>query len=246
VQLVEACEVQPVQPTHRVVGLEPGQWAPDSGLADGIPYRLLVVEDVDSNRQLLVQFLQPLGFDVRQAANGQEAIDVWEQWKPHLIWMDMRMPVMGGLEASRRIKADARGQEVIIVALTASSFEEDREMILSQGCDDYLRKPFREADILDALTRRLGVRFVYEETEAQEREELDLSELRSRLSTLPPDLLANLERAATTGYIDQISDLVDQIRAHDAAVADALARLADDFEYVRIVSLIQETGDRNE
>jgi signal transduction histidine kinase/DNA-binding response OmpR family regulator len=251
VQLVEACEVQPVQPTRRVVGLEPGQRATDSGLADsglvdGTPYRLLVVEDVDSNRQLLVQFLQPLGFDVREAVNGQEALDIWQQWKPHLIWMDMRMPVMDGLEASRRIKADARGQDVIIVALTASSFEEDRKMILSQGCDDYIRKPFREADILDALTKHLGVRFVYEETKAQEREKREMPDLRSSISDLPPALLANLERAVTVGHIDRVFELADQIRAYDAAVADALARLADDFEYARILTLIQGTGGRNE
>jgi CheY-like chemotaxis protein len=183
---------------------------------------------------------------VREAVNGQEAIDVWQQWEPHLIWMDMRMPVMDGLEATGRIKADARGQDVVIVALTASSFKEDREMILLLGCDDYIRKPFCEADILDALTRHLGVRFAYEEIKAEEREEVELPDLRSRLSDLPPDLLANLERAATIAQISQVSNLVDQIQDHDAAVADALARLADDFEYARIVTLIQGTGGGDE
>ena len=238
VALVGQSEIQGLKSKihpRRVIGLEPGQQA----------YRLLVVEDTDANRDLLVWLLKPLGFDVREAVNGQEAIAIWEEWAPHLIWMDIRMPVMDGLEATRRIKATPRGQDTVIVALTASSFEEEREKILSEGCDDFVRKPAREADIFDALTRHLDVRFVYEETEG-EQEKYKLSDIERRMSNLHPELLTKLEHATFLGDANQILNLIDQIRTYDAAVADALTHLADDFEYTKILTLIQATGERDE
>jgi PAS domain S-box-containing protein len=158
VELAEAEEVPLSPPQRKVVGIAPGQPT----------FRLLVVEDRETNRKLLVRLLTslgtpPQGFDVRTASNGQEALEIWEAWSPHLIWMDMRMPVMDGYEATQRIKATAKGQATVIVALTASAFEEDRALILSQGCDDFVSKPFREADIFNRLETHLGTRFIYEE-----------------------------------------------------------------------------------
>ncbi len=91
---------------------------------------------------------------------------MWERWQPHLIWMDMRMPVMDGHEATQKIKATPKGQATVIIALTATVFEEDREQILLEGCDDFVRKPFRKDEIYDMLARHLGVRFLYEEAPA--------------------------------------------------------------------------------
>ena len=146
--------------TGVVTGLQPGQPI----------YRLLVVDDRPANRQILVKLLQPLGFEVREAADGQEAVEQWRVWQPHLIWMDMRMPVMDGMEATRQIKQAPGGQETIIVALTASGLEEDRTMILEEGCDDYVRKPFYEEELYDTIAKHLGVRYVYaaQTSEAEE------------------------------------------------------------------------------
>ncbi|MCK4724538.1 MAG: response regulator, partial [Anaerolineales bacterium] len=144
--------------TSQVISLAPDQ--PD--------YRILVVDDKYVNRSLIVKLLSPLGFEVREAANGQEAIDVWESWDPHLIWMDMRMPVMDGYQATRQIKSTTKGQATVIIALTASALEEDRNIILSEGCDDYLRKPFRENVLFAALEKHLGVRFITQEVRVDE------------------------------------------------------------------------------
>ena len=132
--VVAESDVRKPVPERHVVGLEPGQRI----------YRLLIVDDEVANRKILVKLLAPLGFEVREAANGQEAIEMWQVWEPHLIWMDMRMPVMDGHEATKRIKETTKGQATVIVALTASGLEEERNLILSEGCDDYLRKPFYE------------------------------------------------------------------------------------------------------
>ena len=125
--------------------------------------RLLVVDDSEPSRLLLVRILTGLGFEVESATNGLEGLRTWESWRPHLIWMDMRMPVMDGHEATQRIKATTQGQATTVIALTASVFEDQRVLVLSEGCDDFVRKPVRLEDIEDRLVKYLGVRFLYEE-----------------------------------------------------------------------------------
>ncbi len=245
VELVGISEVEAAQSRRRVIGLEPGQPV----------YRLLVVEDELSNRELLVKFLQSVGastspaiagpgFEVRTATNGQEAIDMWETWQPHLIWMDMRLPVLDGYEATRRIKATLQGQETAVIALTASAFEEDRLAVLAAGCDDFVRKPFREGDIFEMMHKHLGVRYVYKETAVSPRPSAvstksEVENLTSEIQKLPAELLANLEQATIRIDMDMIDSLIEAIRKHDAAVADRLATLADDFRYEEILTLTQ-------
>jgi len=100
------------------------------GLAVGQPeWRILIVEDGEDNRRLLRQLLEPLGFAVREAENGEEGVALWQDWRPHLIWMDMRMPVLDGYAAARQIKDQDDSEATRIVALTASAFEEDRDKV---------------------------------------------------------------------------------------------------------------------
>lgn len=122
-------------------------------------YRILIVDDDESCRRLLHKLLAPLGFSVREAADGEEAIAISQNWSPHLIWMDLRMPGMSGVEATRHIKATEPGQNTKVLALTASSFEDERATVLATGCDDFLRKPFREVEVLEMMARHLGLRF---------------------------------------------------------------------------------------
>jgi CheY-like chemotaxis protein len=152
VQLSDASKVGGYTVTQRVISLEPNQQA----------YRILVVDDRWENRQLLLKLLQPIGFQVQAASNGQEAVERWRDWYPHLIWMDMRMPVMNGYEATQVIKSHLQGQATIIIALTASTLEEERAVVLSAGCDDFVRKPFAEAIIFETMAKYLGVRYRYE------------------------------------------------------------------------------------
>jgi signal transduction histidine kinase/CheY-like chemotaxis protein len=135
----------------RVVGLEPGQDIP----------RILVAEDDEDGRNLLVRLLEKTSFEVRGASDGREAVELFEEFHPHFIWMDIRMPVMDGLEATRRIKETAAGKGTVIAALTAHALEKERATILAAGCDDFVRKPFREEDIFDAMARYLGLTYIY-------------------------------------------------------------------------------------
>ncbi len=242
VEVVDAVDVPTVQSKQRVIGLEAGQPT----------FKLLIVEDLESNRKILVDLLQPLGFDVRVAINGQEGVAVWQEWQPDLIWMDMRMPVMDGYEATRHIKAACKGNNgnspPVIIALTASAFEEDRAAVLAAGCDDFLRKPFKEADIFELMHKHMGVRYLYEKQRrpATEKHKGSTKELLSStaLAELPPELLNALEQATIRSQFNKIVDLVDQVRDYNPPLSTALRELADNFEYDKIIKLIQRVGER--
>jgi signal transduction histidine kinase/DNA-binding NarL/FixJ family response regulator len=240
VRAVDAAAIGGTQVRRRAVALEPGQQT----------YRLLVVDDKEVNRQLIVRLLGPLGFELREATNGQEAIEIWQAWAPHLIWMDMRMPVMDGYEATRRIKATLQGHATAIIALTASALEEDRKVILSEGCDDYIRKPFREQELIEALEKHLGVRFLYEKAEPEEGQTptpagADHSppalpdNVTGRFAALPADAVEDLRLATRLGAVDSIQAAIAEIRAQDAELADLLSAWAEGFEHDKILALIQ-------
>ena len=219
-----------------------------SGLAPNQPtYRILVVDDRPENCQLMSQFLQPMGFAVKEANNGQEAIQIWQDWQPHLIWMDMRMPVMNGYEATRYIKSHLQGQATHIIALTASVFEEEKAIVLSAGCDDFVRKPFQEAEILDKLQEYLGVRYLY----ADKSQSISNSNQSDRHLNLDPKLLqvmshewlSKLKQAADQLDKEAIIGLVEQIPEQHRVLIQAIYHQVDNFDYEAIVNSIEETLD---
>jgi signal transduction histidine kinase/CheY-like chemotaxis protein len=215
----------------RVVAIAPGQTR----------YRLLVVDDHAEARELLVQMLAPLGFELQEAADGQAAIDRWREWQPNLIWMDLRMPVLDGREAARRIRAADQGQQPVIIALTASCFEEERADVLAAGCDDLLRKPFREEDLFALLEKHLRVRFIYQmEAAAPPLLSLDAN----ALASLPEPLRAALERATQRLDVAAVERTIDAVRACDVRIADALAMWAGEFQYDEILSALHSTAER--
>jgi signal transduction histidine kinase/CheY-like chemotaxis protein/ligand-binding sensor domain-containing protein len=126
------------------------------------PVRILVVDDVAVNREVLVRLLSQVGFEVREAADGAAAVETWRSWQPHLIWMDKMMRGVDGLEATRRIRAEEQTsgrKRTAILALSASALDHERDEILAAGCDDFVAKPFREATIFAKIREYLGVRY---------------------------------------------------------------------------------------
>jgi PAS domain S-box-containing protein len=125
--------------------------------------RVLIVDDIEDNRQLLAQLLAPVGFEIRLATNGAEAVNEFEHWRPHLILMDFRMPVMDGHEAIRRIRALPAGEQSKIIAVTASAMDENRKELMEIGADDFISKPFREAELFQKIHVHVGMEYVYAE-----------------------------------------------------------------------------------
>ncbi len=241
VELVDMAKIQPRQPVRRVAGLASNQ--PD--------YRILIVDDSPDNRSLLCQLLAEVGFVLQEAVNGQQAVELYESWRPDLIWMDIRMPVMDGYEATKRIKARAKpphgaakGQAPVIIALTASAFEEERAVVLAVGCDDFVRKPFREADIFDKMAQHLGVRYIYQDlaqfTEPEDDPQRQVDLTPADLAGLPADWIAALRHAAMCCDAKKTLTLIEQIQPGYALPAKALATLADEFQFSKIVALTEQ------
>ncbi|UNU24559.1 hybrid sensor histidine kinase/response regulator [Microcoleus vaginatus] len=230
---VDAADIESPKPTRNVIALEPNQHT----------YRILIVDDKPLNRQLLIKLLNPLGFELKEATNGQEAIEIWDSWEPHLIWMDMRMPVMDGYEATQYIKRTLKGQATAIIALTASVLEEERAVILSAGCDAFMRKPFGEMDIFDAMHKHIGVRYIYEDpgqTNLSEIKEDYRAITAADFVKLPEALVADLKLAILNADIDVIDTLIEQIRLKDAVTAGAIATCIENFEYDQVLKLISQ------
>jgi CheY-like chemotaxis protein len=209
------------------------------GQAEGQPvYRLLIVEDQPENRLLLRQLLAPLDFDLREAVNGQEALELFEQWHPHLIFMDIRMPVMDGLQATQRIKESDSGKKTNIVALTAHALEEERKKILAAGCDDFIRKPYTYTDILDALTHHLGVSFIYEDDQTPT---VEVPLEANALAALPSELLHDLEHALTRIDLGAVNHSIEEIRPLNPSLTDALTPVIKDLQFGKVLQLIRST-----
>jgi len=217
---------------RKVISLAPGQPT----------YRILIAEDNPTDCLLLVTLLSNLGFDVREAGNGQEVLAVWEHCEPHLIWMDMQMPVMDGYEVTKRIKATLKGQATVVIALTANAFEEHRQSSILAGCDDYLRKPFEREELLAKLSQHLGVLFVYKEEGENKKKDGVLSlpfNLESSLKIMPAMWVEQLYNAALQCNDDVIFKLIEQIPEENSSFAVALTNLAEKFQFNQITTSIQ-------
>ncbi len=216
------------------------------GLAPQQPtYRILVAEDNSANRLLLTQLLDLVGFELREATNGQEAISLWQTWKPDLIFMDMRMPVMSGQDALRQIRAFEEHTDgetrTKVVALTANAFAEQQAEMIAAGCDDFICKPFKVKEIFETIARHLNVEYLYEAT--PDRVQGHLSQVEGyqilkteMLEVMPYDWIERLHFAAAQGNDLQILKLAKEIPADDN-VAKILKRLAENFQFDKITNV---------
>lgn len=225
---VDAPATQPVQSPHRVIALEHNQPR----------YRILIVDDRSNNRQLLIELLAAFNFDLKEASNGIEAIEMWSSFEPHLIFMDMWMPVMDGHEATKRIKATVKGQATAIIAVSARSAEEAQTVTVSDDCDDFIHKPFRDTEIFATLHKHLGVRYIYGEPESVPQSTQIEAPTPETLAALPADWLAALEKATIECDLELILIQIEQIRDRNDALASALAVLANEFQFNQILALI--------
>ncbi|MEA5577418.1 ATP-binding protein [Anabaena sp. UHCC 0451] len=227
--------IPPIRNTKRVVGLEPGQ----------PQYRILIVEDILENRLLLVKLLDSFGFDVYAVENGLEAVNICRDWQPHLIWMDIQMPVMNGYEATKQIRAMNQGKDLIIIALTASAFAEDKQAILQVGCDDIVAKPFEENILLEKMAQYLDVRYVYAENNQQKKQpksDRKLNKLTvSHLQVMSLDWIAQVHAAARIIDDAQLYQLFAQIPPEQRQLAETLKTLVDNFQLETIIKLTAPT-----
>jgi len=214
----------------QVVGLKPGR----------TPWRILVADDNADNRALLTSMLERVGFTVREATNGEAAVEAFGAWRPHLICMDMRMPIMDGYAATEAIHALSGGDQVKIVAITASVLQEQRDKILGAGCDELVCKPIQEEEIFDAIGRQLGVEYEYADTELPTVPDATIELTKEMLAELPGELLDELRRAALVLDRAAMAVLIERVDARAPNTAKGLQRLMDSFQFRRIQDLLRD------
>ncbi|MBF0100446.1 MAG: response regulator [Desulfobacterales bacterium] len=227
------------QSAKRVVGIGKGQDA----------YRILVVDDKEDNLKIAVNLLKMIGFETNEAVNGKEAIQKFEEWNPHLILMDMRMPVMDGYEATRRIKSTEKGKNTPIIVITASAFEDERIEIESLNVQDFIRKPFRENELFHTIGKILGVTYIYDK-EALSATPLPkpISEdgsVESAIGKLPHDLIAQMQDAVLSADLDRLIELIAQIDSSHAELAQQLKNLAQNYDYDALQQIFRQMDEIN-
>ena len=246
------CAEETTPLNRRIVGIE----------GDRATYRIAIVDDRRENRLLLAELLGSVGFEIREAEQGLEGLQLWESWHPDLMFMDTRMPVMSGLEATRQIRVRQRELErypdtaprhrTTIIALTASAFEDRRGEILAAGSDDFMHKPFREASIFEIVSRYLGVRYLYEaespSTVSQETTSVNPSDrsILEGLGEMPESWLIRLEEAASKVREKLVFELIDEIPPDRSSLAACLRDLARDFRLDRIADLVEKVRSISE
>ncbi len=243
VQIVEADQTEIETVKRRVIALEPNQPR----------YRILIIDDQPENRQLLLEFLSPVGFDVQTTYNGRDAIEIWLKWQPHLIFMDLRMPVMDGCQTTCCIRETENywvklNQEKApllpptqIIAMTASLLDDDQIATQCVGCDNFIRKPFKEHQIFDLIAQHLEVRYIYEECNqsllAEPTPKITLTS--TDFDNFASDWFTQFHRAILECNGQKMKDLIDEIMPDHKLIAQALLQLVDDFQYDQLLSLIE-------
>ena len=211
------------------------------GLADAQKTpRLLVVDDNEENRNLLVKLLVDVGFEVNEAVNGEQAIKLWESWSPDLIWMDIQMPVVDGYAATKTIKSTTKGRNTKIIALTASVFEEERETTFTAGCDDFMRKPFVVEDIFGMLTKHLGVKYQYATKPAPKTDSDETLTLKDLQRVLTQEQLNELLDAAVRGDIQQLELISKEIESVDKKLNKTIKLIIEQFDFEQIINVIRQ------
>ena len=228
------------------------------GLAPNQPeYRILVVEDHPESSLLLITLFSSIGFQIRQAANGKEAVSIWSTWKPHLICMDIRMPVIDGIQATQQIRArenellESKAEpydRTIIIALTANAFDADKNLALSAGCDDFISKPLQQDIVLQKIGQYLEINYIYETENHPSANpnpsnvaiKTTIDELKKYLAQMPEDWLLTLHDSAYIGDDTIIIELLKQIPKEFATLAKTLADLNHNFEFDKIIELTQK------
>ena len=210
--------------------------------------RVLVIDDCETNRDILCKLLRHVGFEACEASSGPMGIELFTEWEPQVVLVDLVMPGMSGQEVIRRMRSLPHGDSITIIAVTASTLEEDRESVLAEGADAFLRKPFRDDELYEYIREYANVEFEYEEEDTgtgQQRVNPSLSDARQMLHTFPEELHQRLWRAVVTGDVDRVRNISHEIRPRAPDLAGVLERCANDYQLNGIEALFEdrESGD---
>lgn len=220
--------------------------------------KILVVDDNWKNRKLLKGLLSPIGFIVKEAENGQKAVEIWESWHPDLILMDIQMQVMDGHEAIKIIRQqeeshhnlsqDNNYNKTKIIAISASILDDNQRKIYQLGFNDFIQKPFTANTIFEKIKDHLQLNYKYEDyraytknldTTIKVRQKINHHELKHELSLMPLDWKNQLYKSASKGSDAEIIQLLHQIPTNLIKLKQVLTHLTNEFLFDQIIDLIE-------
>ncbi len=208
--------------------------------------KILVVDDTPENRQLLCDLLQSVGFETAEAVHGAEGVAVWEKWKPDFIWMDMRMPVMDGLAATREIRrreTDGGLPRTPVIALTASGFEHEMDAVNDAGCDELVLKPFRASTIFETLAKYLKLEYEYREVAAgnasKSAEPAVEEPTAERLAALPAEVKERLLAAVSEGDVRAATEVVDSLNGTAPGLAQGIRAMVRQYRFEELQDMLE-------
>lgn len=207
-------------------------------------YKMLIVDNQAENRTVLKLLLETVGFQVIEASNGQEAIELWQKNTPAMIWMDIRMPIMDGFTATRLIREIEKSKNIkptIIIAFTASVFEHEQEAIYQVGCNDLVSKPFYESVIFEKISQYLKVEFEYKNEQIINSSNLQTPENASleALANLPKSLTTQLYQTLLSGKITATQELIKQIEKENKTLATQIEKMISSLQFDKLLSQIE-------
>ncbi len=201
-------------------------------LANGYHVKALVVDDDRESREILSRMLSDVGVSVITAEDGREALEYVRSHRPDILFVDVRMPIMDGIELARRI-LEGEHNPPKMVAVSASALSHERRRYLEAGFDGFIAKPFRDEQIYGSMARLLQIEY---ETEELDAPSVNLSEIK-----LPKDLLERLREAAEYGRVtelDRILRQVEQIGRAEARLAERLRELSQNFDMSGVLKIL--------
>lgn len=208
-------------------------------------FRILVADDNIDNRQLLTELFSSMGIMVKEAINGADAVRIHCQWQSHLIFMDIRMPIMNGVEAAKKIRSINGVKQPAIIALTSHAFEKEKKLVMSSGFDDFISKPYDENHLFEVISKHIDVKYHYAVKTNAEGINVDHEVLHSQLNydaikSLPNDLLEKLKVAATACDMELINRIIEEIGRTDNTLADRLKVLSHNYQYDKLIETISD------
>lgn len=217
--------------------IEENSYSRVTGVSEGTQSRrILIAEDQDENRLLLKLILEPLAFEIKEASTGKEALEIWEVWNPDIIMMDIRMPELNGIEATKIIRRS--DTNVKIVAVTAHALENERLEILASGCNDFVRKPYKEYEIFDVISRQLGITYSYNEREFPNKVEVTrLTEESFKLISQESKRL--LTEALIKLEVEDVYKILEVIEMENKIVAEQIKDAVDNYEFEQLLAMVE-------
>jgi PAS domain S-box-containing protein len=208
------------------------------------PCRILIVDDQEDSRKVLMTILTTAGFYPCEASGALEGLALFDSFHPDAVLMDLRMPIMNGIEVTRRLRRQEAGKKVPIIAVTASAFDEDRKRALEGGMNDFIGKPFHDTDVLESLGRHLGVEYLYSDNDLDVTPApILISSVRwtkADLTHVPRHLLEDLRTATVAAEFDKVLRLVDLLEEYAPLAAREFRRLVHAFDYQTLLDRLDE------